>query len=291
MAALTLVSGADGFTGRHFMRAASLRGFQVAALSSDITDRQAVADEIARIAPSRFLHLAGLSFVGHADPRGFYDVNLLGSLNVLDALAALPDSPEKVVLASSANVYGNCTKSAITEEEPASPANHYAISKLAMEHAARTYDGQLPVVIARAFNYTGPGQAASFVVPKLVDHFRRRCARIQLGNLSVKREFNDVRSVCDMYMGLLERGKGGETYNLCSGELFALRDLLESLTQITGHAIEVDQDPSLVRPNEVRQLCGSPQKLAKVLGPRPRPPSLQETLQWMLETPAGEAGA
>jgi nucleoside-diphosphate-sugar epimerase len=279
------VTGADGFTGTHFLQAAGARGIAAVALAGDLTDARAVADAVARLAPRRVLHLAGIAFVGHADPRALYEVNLLGTINLLEALCALPQAPECVVLASSAQVYGNAALPPISESTPPAPASHYAVSKLAMEMAAARYAVRLPIVIARPFNYTGLGQSDAFVVPKLVDHFRRRAPAIQLGDIDVEREFNDVRFVCEAYLGLLEQGVPGETYNVCSGNPVTLRELLETLERLTGHAPAVERDPALVRPIEVRRLCGDPTRLQQTVGPLAVPP-LEDTLRWMLAAEA-----
>lgn len=277
------ISGGSGFTCGHVLAAAKDAGIAATALRSDITDREALLRELREIAPTRFLHLAGISFVGHSDPRAFYEVNVLGSLNVLDALAALPRAPRSIVLASSAIVYGNSAQSPIDEDAPTRPAGHYAISKLAMEQVAHDFAGRLPVVIARPFNYTGPGQSTSFLVPKLVSHFQRREPHIELGDLQVEREFNDVRFVSEAYLRLLDKGVPGEVYNLCTGHAFALMQVIETLERLTGHTLEVDVAPALLRANEVRRLCGDPAKLFATVGPLPQP-SLQQTLAWMLGT-------
>ena len=176
-----LLTGAAGFTGLFFKSAAEAAGHTVWPLAADLTDKAAVAAEVAQVQPTAVVHLAAISFVGHADDAAFYSVNVLGTVNLLAALAALPVPPTKVLVASSANVYGNCDASPITEAQPPAPVNHYATSKLAMEHMALTYADRLPVVITRPFNYTGPGQAPQFLIPKLVSHFARRADRIELG--------------------------------------------------------------------------------------------------------------
>ncbi|MES2972793.1 MAG: NAD-dependent epimerase/dehydratase family protein [Pseudomonadota bacterium] len=274
-----LITGADGFTGRHLIAAAQSKGLAITALQSNLTDAAAVADEVSRVAPERVLHLAAISYVGHADPRAFYDVNLFGTLNLLAALAALPARPRQIVLASSANVYGNTPLSPIAEDLPPSPTNHYAMSKLAMEHMSRTFD--LPLVLARPFNYVGPGQAPSFVVPKLVEHFRRRASYIELGNLDVEREFNDVRYVCDAYLQLLDAAPPGGVYNICSGRPYALRELIRSFSRLTGHEMEVRFNPEFARANEIARLCGDPARLHAVAR-NLKLPSLDETLAWIL---------
>jgi nucleoside-diphosphate-sugar epimerase len=276
-----LLTGAKGFTGQHFIAAATAAGHVLTPLRANLRDIPALRAEVSSIRPDAVVHLAGISFVGHEDDRAFYDVNLFGTLNLLDALIDSEASPKSVLLASSANVYGNCEASPITEAQAPAPVNHYAMSKLAMEHMARTYAQQLPLVVARPFNYTGPGQPSSFLIPKLVEHFARRAPQIELGNLFVEREFNDVRMVCDAYLRLLQHGMPGETYNVCTGLPYTLHHVLEELTRLTGHTLDAQVNPSFVRANEVHRLCGSPQKLELAIGALP-PRDLTDTLSWML---------
>lgn len=276
-----LLTGAAGFTGHFFKQEAEAAGHTVWPLAANLTDKAAVAAEVAQAQPTAVVHLAAISFVGHADEAAFYSVNVLGTLNLLAALAALPVPPTKVLLASSANVYGNCDASPISEAQSPAPVNHYATSKLAMEHMALTYADRLPLVITRPFNYTGPGQAPQFLIPKLVSHFARRAERIELGNLHVEREFNDVRMVCAAYLGLLAHGEPGQVYNVCSGEPHTLQHVLATLQAITGHTMAVDVNPAFVRANEVHRLCGSPAKLHAAVGPLGQW-GLEDTLRWML---------
>lgn len=277
-----LLTGADGFTGRYFAHYAAAAGHDVIALNSDLKDCEGLRQEVLKTAPDAVVHLAAISFVGHADASAFYDVNVIGTLNLLDALVALPHTPQKILLASSANVYGNCEQSPISERQATAPVNHYAMSKLAMEYMARNYLDRLPLFFVRPFNYTGPGQAESFLIPKLVAHFARRAAVIELGNLDVEREFNDVRFVCDAYLKLLDKGVSGEIYNVCSGKPVTLKSVIELLRKISGHELEVKVNPAFVRANEVHRLCGVPTKLEECVGALSQP-SLQDTLQWMLK--------
>jgi len=277
-----LLTGAAGFTGLFFKRQAEASGHTVWPLAANLTDKAAVTAEVAQAQPMSVVHLAAISFVGHADEAAFYNVNVLGTLNLLAALAALLVPPSKVLLASSANVYGNCAASPITEVQSPAPVNHYATSKLAMEHMALTYADRLPLVITRPFNYTGLGQAPQFLIPKLVSHFARRADRIELGNLHVEREFNDVRMVCAAYLGLLTHGEPGQVYNVCSGEPHTLQHVIATLQAITGHTMAVDVNPAFVRANEVHRRCGSPSKLLACIGPLLQP-SREDTLRWMLE--------
>jgi nucleoside-diphosphate-sugar epimerase len=278
-----LVTGADGFTGVHFVKQANEAGYEVFEFNANLTDPQAVQTQVDAAAPDVVVHLAAISFVGHDKPSAFYDVNVIGTLNLLDALLKLSKPPTRVLLASSANVYGNCEKSPISETQAPAPLNHYAMSKLAMEHLAMTYADRLPLFFVRPFNYTGTGQVESFVIPKIVSHFKRWAAAIELGNLMVEREYNDVRMVTHAYLKLLDKAVIGETYNICTGKTYTLHQVIDTLSELTGHQIKVSVNPAFVRANELHRLCGDASKLDKAIGTNDSIP-LKDTLRWMLES-------
>lgn len=280
-----LLTGAGGFTGRPFAQQARDAGHEVVALRADLTDRAGLLQEVQDARPDAVVHLAAISFVGHAAEQAFYTVNVVGTTNLLDSLVQLPVPPRRVLLASSANIYGNSEQSPLAETQPPAPVNHYAMSKLAMEYMARTYAERLDLVITRPFNYTGPGQDSNFLIPKLAEHFAARAPSVSLGNLLVEREFNDIRMVCDAYLLLLSHGEPGEAYNVCSGQPYTLQHVIDTFEQLTGHSIKVEVDSRFVRPNEVHRLCGDPAKLNKVAtqhGGALQMPSLKDTLESML---------
>ncbi|MEJ8854747.1 GDP-mannose 4,6-dehydratase [Variovorax robiniae] len=280
-----LVTGADGFTGRTFDTRAREAGHELVPLRSNLKDAEGLRREVGEIHPDAVVHLAGIAFVAHANDDAFYAVNVVGTTNLLDALARLPVPPSMILLASSANVYGNCKQSPIAETQAPAPVNHYGMSKLAMEYMARTYMDRLRLVIARPFNYTGPGQDVNFLIPKLAKHFAHQAPTIALGNLHVEREFNDVRTVCDAYLSLLAHGEPGQTYNVCSGRPYNLQHVVDLFERLTGHTINVSVNPEFVRPNEVHRLCGDPSKLVALLekvGVHLGVPPLEETLRRML---------
>lgn len=280
-----LLTGADGFTGRPFAEMAEAAGHTIVALKSDLTNFDSLRSEVLATTPDAVVHLAAISFVGHAHEESFYAVNVVGTTNLLDALVELESLPQMVLLASSANVYGNTERSPIDESQAPAPVNHYAMSKLAMECMARPYMDRLKLVITRPFNYTGPGQSEDFVIPKLARHFALRSPSIALGNLHVEREFNDVRMVCGAYLALLQYGQPGETYNVCTGQPYELQEIIDTFRELSGHSIDVQVNPTFVRNNEVHRLCGSPRKLASLLaqhGAKIETPLLKETLQRML---------
>jgi nucleoside-diphosphate-sugar epimerase len=236
------------------------------------------------IQPDFIVHLAAITFVPHGDPLEIYQTNLFGTLNLLDAILAVGLQPRKILLASSATVYGNPPVEVIDETLCPAPVNHYAMSKLAMEHLAHTYQDRLPILITRPFNYTGPGQDERFLLPKIVGCYRRRQPFIELGNLAVIRDFSDVRFIVEAYRRLLDRDVVGETVNICSGAGVALSEIIERMNQIAGYAIEVRVNPAFVRANEVHRLIGDNHKLRRLAGDPPNYP-LAAILESLYQAP------
>lgn len=275
--ATCLVTGGSGFTGRYLIALLKQRGHRVVAIarhpcgadhhaSLGLEDRQGLVELVRREQPERVYHLAALSFVGHPQPLDFYRVNVLGTETLLEALAELA-TPPKVLLASSANVYGANAQAVTDETVPPAPVNHYATSKLAMECLARNYAQQLPLLLTRPFNYTGPGQAEHFLVPKIVAHFRRGERTIELGNLDVSRDFSDVRDLVRAYADMLDhwpqQATSGAVVNFCSGQATPLRHIIEHLQQLAGYEIEVRVNPAFVRKSEIPRLAGDPTQLQR----------------------------
>jgi nucleoside-diphosphate-sugar epimerase len=144
------------------------------------------------------------------------------------------------------------------------------------------YRSRLPLIIARPFNYTGRGQDTTFLIPKIVDHARRRAATLELGNVDVARDFSDVRTVVDAYNRLLVCPSAlGQTFNICSGQAVPLREMVAQVSRLYGHDLAIRVNPAFVRSNEVRSLCGSNARVESVIGSLLSIP-LEETLSWML---------
>lgn len=277
-----LVTGAQGFTGRYVREALESYSHSVTALKSNLMDADAVAAEVAEVQPDAVVHLAAIAFVGHGNADAFYQVNLIGTRHLLEALAQHAPQVRSVLLASSANVYGNQTEGALSEDMLLNPANDYAVSKWAMEKMAGLYKDKLPLFIVRPFNYTGVGQDENFLVPKIVAHFRQQKTQIELGNLDVWREFGDVRSVADIYRQLLELTPRGETVNIGAGQAYSLREVIALCETITQHKIEIRVNPQFVRANEVRILKSNVDHFHKIVGQKNTNFSLEDTLRWML---------
>lgn len=287
-----LITGLKGFTGHYLAHALEAAGYEVFGTvhdniptssrlyKVDLCDREQVHLALAAIQPEVVAHLAAISFVAHGDVEAIYRVNVIGTRNLLEALADLPQRPKTVLLASSANIYGNAPVEVIDESVLPAPANDYAVSKLAMEYMARLWMDRLPIVITRPFNYTGVGQTPQFLLPKIVSHFQRREPVIELGNLDVERDFSDVRMIAGAYAALLQKSPAGEVFNICSGQVYSLKGVLAMMAEIAGYEIEVRVNPAFVRANEVKRLQGDAGKLRQAIGDFEAIP-LRETLRWM----------
>lgn len=293
-----LITGVDGFTGRYLTALLAGQGHEVIGISHseitvpveglaashicELTDGEALKDVLAKVRPDKVAHLAAIAFVSHGIVEDIYRTNIVGTRNLLDAISAA-GGVDAVLLASSANIYGNRVSGAIDENVAPDPVNDYAVSKLAMEFVARLYQEQLPIIIARPFNYTGVGQSINFVIPKIINHVQRRAARIELGNLDVARDFSDVRDVVLAYVALLtEPDAIGQIFNICSGDAHSLRDVISMIRDISGHDFKITVNPAFVRKNEVKMLCGNHAKIEAFSGHRPTY-SLRDTLTWMLD--------
>lgn len=296
----TLVTGAAGFTGHYVSQMLAERGHEVHGLihapehapapgvththQADLADLESLERIVDQVRPDHVVHLAAVSFVAHSDIDEMYRTNVVGTRQLLESLSRSAGPLTSVLLASSANIYGNSREGVLDETVPPSPVNDYGVSKVAMEYVARLYMSRLPIVVVRPFNYTGRGQNESFLLPKIVAHARKRASVIELGNLDVARDFSDVRTVAETYVKLLSTsGAVGEVFNVCSGRAVSLRSVLEIVGRLSGHPLEVKVNLDLVRANEVRSLCGSSAKLQGIIGPPLDAIPLEETLSWMLQ--------
>lgn len=309
-----LVTGAAGFVGQHLIRELLVEGATIfgatlggippdgGTLSSserlavgwlpvDITDVDTLQAAVQRVEPERVYHLAGQSSVARSfrEPLETWDVNATGTLNLLEVLRHLDTDSLRVLIVSSAEVYGPVPEDEqpIREERPLRPASPYAASKAAAEMVGIEASAKLPsgVVVARSFNHTGPGQDPSFALPGFARQLAEirageREAVLRVGNLEVWRDFLDVRDVARAYLTLMEKGGSGTVYNVCSGEAPKLEDLVVRLVQLSGAGARVEVEAARFRPVDVRVLRGCADRLTQ-LGWHRRFP-LDETLHDLL---------
>ncbi len=272
-----LITGIDSFTGKHLSSYLEGFGYDVYGTSlikqekkkkytCNICTKNDVVHVLEAVKPDYLIHLAGISFVGHGDSEAFYKVNTMGTLNILDVLVQLNITLKKVILVSSATVYGNQGLEVLDESLCPKPANHYGASKFAMESLVNAYFDKLPIILTRPFNYTGIGQAENFLIPKIVKHFKEKKETMELGNIDVYREFNDVNFICEGYRRLLESDVKSEVVNICSNRGIKLLDVVKIMEKIAKHKIKIKINPAFVRKNEIKKLIGSSVKLNELVG-------------------------
>lgn len=288
-----LITGGAGFTGRplaerlrqdgHIVTAVSRRADCADRRAADLCDRESLTQMLSEVNPTAVVHLAGIAAPTHSDLGEMYSVNVIGTANLFTAMESIRLRPRIVIVASSAQVYATADSSApIEEHHQLAAKNHYAISKLAAEQIATIYSSKFPIITTRPFNYTGPGQSTSFLVPKIVQHYVERRSEIRLGNLDLFRDFSDVGRTVEAYARLLIEGIEPTTVNICSGRPIHLVDILAIMEEISGHPVRVVSDPSLFRADEPRYIIGSTRRLEHLVGELPNP-EFRETLVRMYE--------
>lgn len=306
-----LVTGANGFVGRHLI--AALGGLPtvpdiVAAtyfdkasnllnartVSLDVTDGERVLAVIRAEQPTHLVHLAGIAAVSNAsrDVRRTWEVNAQGSLNI--ALAIQQGAPEcRLLFCSSAQVYGGSFRSGVPlhEDTPLDPVNIYASSKAAADLliGQLAKDG-LRAIRLRPFNHTGAGQGPEFVVPSFASQIvaiERGLQEpiIKVGNLSMRRDFLDVRDVVDAYIAAIlcfDRLANGAVFNIASGEAIEVENILKTLLMLSSKEIKIARDQERMRPNDIPVMAGNAKAISRALQWEPRR-RMADTLKWVLD--------
>ncbi len=293
----TFVTGASGFVGTWLTRHLEACGDTVYPLRDefDIADEAVVAREAATAAPEVIYHLAGLADVRRSweIPAETFRVNALGTLVLCEVARQLVPRP-RVVLVSSAEVYGIAGGAPVGEETPLRPVTPYAASKVAAEYVGlQAFLGHgLEVVRVRPFNHVGPGQAESFVVSALarrvVEAERAGTDEILVGDLSSARDFTDVRDVVRAYRLLAGLGRPGDVYNVCSGVAVPIRTVLDEIVAMAARPVTPVEDPALRRPVDLPVLVGDAGKLVALTGWKAEIP-LRQTLVDVLAAARGRA--
>jgi GDP-4-dehydro-6-deoxy-D-mannose reductase len=322
MKKLAMITGAEGFIGSHLLRFLQAKGWKVLGTyclqgsepfpklpnsqfaRCDLRNGRGIAHLLAEHKPTHIFHLAAQSLptLSWEDPVGTFESNIMGSLNLFEAVRHMKRPPVVVSACSSAE-YGHVPASAIpvTEEQPLLPLHPYGISKVCLDLLAREYflDYKIPAVNLRLFNTTGPGK-----MNDAPSDFVRQLAKIrnglqppiiQVGNLKPRRAFLDVRDTVRGFYLAAVKGKYGEAYNLCATKTYEIGELLNTAIRLSGVKAEVRRAPHLMRPSDEKIIFGSTIKFRKDTGWKPVR-SIEQTLQSMLEywdrmlTNAGENG-
>jgi GDP-4-dehydro-6-deoxy-D-mannose reductase len=299
-----LVTGAAGFAGSHLVDALLTRAPHVAAWAHrggssaplktdprvtwapmDLLDRPAVTSALAEMRPSVIYHCAGVAHVGEAwtAPARALEVNALGTHHLLegvrDARLTCP-----VLVTSSALVYRPSTRP-LSEDDPIGPADPYGVSKLAQEMLALGAQ-HAPVFVARPFNHAGPRQASSYSTSSFARQIAgieagRSAPVLRVGNLESRRDITDVRDTVRAYVTMVDRGRPGRPYNVCSGQAYRVRDLLDVLVGLSRVPIAIEVDSARLRPSDTAVVAGNRARISSETGWIPEI-SIEQTLADLL---------
>ncbi|MGB9742483.1 MAG: GDP-mannose 4,6-dehydratase [candidate division WOR-3 bacterium] len=298
-----LITGIEGFVGTHLCRYLQQSGIEVAGIHlnepveqlnarlchADICNFSQVKSALEQTRPEWIFHLAGISSVAEAEknPIPTYLVNTIGTLKLLLAVHQLM-LPCRILLVSSADVYGRADRPHL-ETDPPAPLTAYARSKLLAEEIGRLYyqTWEMDIIIVRPFSHTGPGQAPHFVFPKVARHIAlvekgKAEPVLKMGDLTVRRDYLDVRDVVRAYVLAMENALSGETYNITSGNCIRLRDGVDLLLKKARVPIELRSGATEIRPYDIPYLSGSAEKFRLITGWQPGFP-LEKTLDDLLE--------
>lgn len=288
----TLITGASGLIGSHLVdfllkntdhelyaielpRIEPYRPEEVAYFQCDITDPISVNDIFEKVQPDYVYHLAGQSFfgVGQSNPRHTIDINIMGTINILEAIRRQKNNPKKIIVASSASIYGTSNHIPTSEVEPLKPLSLYATSKGGQDLLSYQYfnNYNLPIIRIRPFIIIGDRQGTG----NAVNSFARQIALIEkygdwgtikVGNLDSSRDMTDVKDCVKAIWKLTVDGINGEAYNICSGNTRKMKDVLNQLINLSTAKIDVEIDASKLRPSDTPVECGSNHKLNSLTG-------------------------
>ncbi|MDO8626781.1 MAG: GDP-mannose 4,6-dehydratase [Candidatus Magasanikbacteria bacterium] len=277
-----LITGIDGFVGPYLKAELANNGYDVFGLSlaqadasnqifkCDISDRAAVAEIIKAHKFDYIFHLAGFSSPQEAErhPELVFEVNVNGTINLLDALVEFSPTT-KILIVSSSYAYGHPKYLPINEQHPLAGTGAYAASRIAQEKAALTYTDRLALIITRSFNHTGPGQMATVIIPKIIQSVvaikQGKQKSLLMGNSHIRRDITDVRDVVRAYRLLMEQRQRGLVCNVCRGESISLQEVIDYIKIKSRISFPVEIAPELLRKNEPLNIYGDTSLLKSLI--------------------------
>lgn len=263
----------------------------------DILDKDSINNIISDVKPDYLFHLAALTSPAESfkNPSETVTNNIIGQVNILEAICRKNIKDTKLLTVSSAEVYGSAKEEdlPIDESTPLAPRSPYAVSKIAQDYLGLQYflSHGLNVVRVRPFNHIGPRQAPHFVVSAFAKQIAeiekdKKESTIRVGNLDSKRDFTDVRDIVKAYLLLLDKGEFGEVYNIGSGKSHEIREILDMLLSMTDREVTIEKDKSLTRAGEIMDLVCDNKKIKEAIGWQPTTSlktSLKDTLDYWRE--------
>jgi GDP-4-dehydro-6-deoxy-D-mannose reductase len=238
----------------------------------DLLNKDMLEEMIYSFKPDYIIHLASYSSVSFSwkSPSLSFKNNMVIFLNLLEMVRDVCPSC-RVLSVGSSEEYGNVDKKMIPlkEETPLSPVSPYAVARVSQEHLSKVYSKGfgLDIVMTRSFNHIGPGQKEIFVVSSFVKQMIemkkgvRKDKKLITGDISIIRDFLDVRDVVDAYYRLLKNGMKGEVYNICSGTGVTLKEIIDIMCEKLDLKIVLEVDEKLIRPDDNKIIIGSNEKL------------------------------
>ena len=286
------MTGARGFVGRYLVEHLETTGAKVTGWTReqvDLLDRSAVSRAMAEVRPNVVYHCAGAAHVGQSfsNIADTFAANVLGTHHVLDALRGT-NVNARVLITGSSLVYRQSDR-ALKEDDPTGPATPYAVSKLAQEMLGQRgiREDRQQVLLTRPFNHIGPRQAPTYAAPAFAQQIAliekgRRVPEIVVGNLDASRDLHDVRDTVRAYAAVAERGEPGRIYNVCAGQAFRIRDVLDRLVAMSRVKVTITVDPAKYRPSDNLMVWGDRSRIENELGWQPQIP-LDQTLKDVLD--------
>jgi len=305
-----LISGISGFAGSHLAEYILSLGHEVHGTTRwrsnlenlqeikdvitlhecDINDAFAFQEVIKKVKPDRIFHLAAQSFVKSSwtEPYQTLHTNVIGELNLFEAVRNIPNYKPKIQIAGSSEEYGH-TETSLNEESPLKPLSPYGVSKVAQDLLAYQYFKSygMHIVRTRGFNHTGPRRGDVFVCSTFakqiaeIEKDKKKLPIIKVGNLDAERDFTDVRDMVRGYWLALEKGEAGEVYNICSGKAIPIKNILRKLISMSKRDIQIRNDPERMRPSDLKVLIGDNTKFCEKTGWKPQIP-IDKTLEDLL---------